>query len=92
MCIKTITENTKLFNALLLLKDKRIASCSGDRKISIFDPSNDYKCDEVIKRHNKGIYSICELDDGTIVSGSLDNSIMIGDYTLRMLLMIASIK
>ena len=92
MCIKTITEHTKLFNALLLLKNKRIASCSCDRKISIYDPSNDYKCDEVIRRHNKGINSICELDDGTIVSGSLDNSIMIGDYTLRMLLMIASIK
>ena len=37
----------------------------------------------MIKRHSEGILSICQLDDGTIVSGSYDKSIMIGDYTIK---------
>ena len=82
-CIKTITGHTLSIESLLLLKDKRIASCSSDRKIRIYNPSNDYKCDEKIRRHSEGIESICELDDGTIVSSSSDKSIMIGDYTIK---------
>ena len=82
-CIKTITAHSGYVFSLLLLKDKRIASCSGDKTIRIFDPSNDYHCAQVIKRHNSDIFSICELEDGTIVSGSKDQSIMIGDYTIN---------
>ena len=80
---KCITDHTSSVFSLLLLKDKRIASCSRDKTIRIFDPSNDYKCTQVIERHTKSITSICELDDGTIVSCSWDKSIMIGDYTIR---------
>ena len=36
----------------------------------------------MIKRHSKGIESICQLDDGTIVSCS-ELTIMIGDYTIK---------
>ena len=83
-CIKTITDHTSTSNVnSLLLKDKRIASCSLYNIISIYDPSNDYHCDKVIKRHSKVIESICELDDGTIVSCSEDKSIIIGDYTIK---------
>ena len=81
--IKIITGHKNTVNSLLPLKDKRIASCSDDKTIRIYDPSNNYHCDQVIKRHTKGITSICELDDGTIVSCSDDNSIMIGDYTIK---------
>ena len=82
-CIKTITEHTS-FNSLLLLKNNKIASCSADNTIRIYDPSNDYHCDQVLKRHSKGVSSICELDDGTIVScSSSEKSIMIGDYTIK---------
>ena len=81
-CIKTITGHTSNVNSLLLLKDKRIASCSADKTIRIYDPSNDYHFDQVIERHSSWITSICELDDGTIVSCSKDQSIMIGDYFL----------
>ena len=69
--------------SLLLLKDGRIASCSDNNKIMIFDPSNDYHCDQVIERHSKGITSICQLDDGTIVSCSNEGSLMIGSYTIN---------
>ena len=82
-CIKTITEHTSSVFSLLLLKDKRIASCSRDRTIRIYDPSNDYHCDQVIERHKGGIFSICVLDDGSIVSCSGDKSIIIGDYIIK---------
>ena len=82
-CVKTITGHTSSVFSLILLKDKRIASCSADNTIRIYDPSIDCCCDEIIKRHSNGIESICELDDGTIVSCAWNNSIMIGDYTIK---------
>ena len=73
--IKTITDHTDDVYSLLRLKDGKVASCSDDNTIRIQDPSNDYHCDQVIKRHSKGIQSICQLDDGTIVSCSNDTTI-----------------
>ena len=70
-------------SSLLQLKDKRIASCSYDKTVRIYDPSNDYHCDQELKRHSKHIISICQLEDGTIVSCSKDKSIIIGDYTIK---------
>ena len=80
--VKTITDHTGYVYSLLHLKDGRVASCSWDITIRIYDPSNDYHCVQVIERHSKGITSICQLDDGTIVSCSGDRTIMIGDYTI----------
>ena len=45
--IKTISEHSDTVNSLLLLKDKRVASCSFDKTIRIFNPSNDYHCDSI---------------------------------------------
>ena len=81
--IKSIKTITDAVFSLLHLKDGRVASCSNDNTIRIYDPSNDYHCDQVIKRHSVGIPSICQLDDGTIVSCSDDRTIMIGDYTIK---------
>ena len=81
--VKTITEYGEMILSLLRLKDGRVASCSNNNTIRIYDPSNDYHCDQVIKRHSKFIPSICQLDDGTIVSCSFDSSIIIGDYTIN---------
>ena len=46
--IKTITGHTYPVISLLLLKDGRVASCSWDKTIRIYAPSNDYHCDQVI--------------------------------------------
>ena len=81
--VKTITDHTDWVNSLLLLKDGRVASCSIDDTIRIYNPSNDYHCDQVIKRNSDTIFSICALDDGTIVSCSAFGTIMIGDYTIE---------
>ena len=80
--VRCITEHTDYINSLFLLKDGRVASCSNDNTIRIYDPFNDYHCAQVIQRHSNGIKSICQLDDGTIVSCSFDGSIMLGDYTI----------
>ena len=61
--VKTITGHTESVNSLLRLKDGRVASCSHAKTIRIFDPSNDYHCNKVIKRHRKSINSICQLDN-----------------------------
>ena len=79
--VKTIIHHTDV-TSLIQLKDKRIASCSEDGTIRIFDPSNDYHCDKLIKINKEGIKSICELDDGTIVSCTWDR-IIIGDHTIK---------
>lgn len=59
-----------------------MCSCSA---ISIYAPSNDYQCEEIIERHSKKIPSICELDDGIVscTSGSSDFSINIGNYIFK---------
>ena len=80
--IKTITEHNESIYSLLHLKDGRVASCSNDSTIRIYDLSNDYHCDKVIERHYKGISSICQLDDSNIVSCSY-HTIIIGDYTIN---------
>ena len=81
--IKTITHHISPVNSILLLKDHRIASCSNDKTIGIYAPSKDYHCEQMIKRHNYRFNSICEIEDGNIVSCLWDQSIMIGDYTIK---------
>ena len=81
--MKTITGHTDYVLSLLLLKDGKVASSSSDRTIKIYNQFNDYHCAQVIKRHRNGIDSICQLDDGTIISCTCDKSIMIGEHTIK---------
>ena len=78
--VKTIKEQTVY--ELHLLNDNRIATCSNDKKIRIYNPNKDYTCEETFQRHKDVISSICQLDDGTIVSCSFDKSIIIGNHTI----------
>ena len=75
--VKTITSSSCV-HSLLLLKDGRVASCSDDKTIRIYNPSTDYHCDQVID-----IHSIIQLDDGTIVSCTWNRSIIIGVYPIK---------
>ena len=72
-CIKTITAHSSDVYSLLLLKDNRIASSSKDGTIRIFNPSNDYNCDKVLERYNESILSMCQTENGTIVSCSYEH-------------------
>ena len=79
--IAIIKEHLDFVYSLLLLKDKRIASCSEDKTIRIFNPIKNYQCEIIIKGHLNAIYSICQLENSHIVSCSLDNSIRIWSIT-----------
>ncbi len=47
--------------------------------IKILDPSNNYECLNTLKGHSRGIISIIELTNGTIVSASYDKTLRIWD-------------
>lgn len=81
--IKTITDHTDVIYSLLLLNDNRIASCSNDRTIRIYNPSNNYLCEKVIKNNKEWIRTICQLDNGTIVSSSGDQSIIFDNFFIQ---------
>ena len=71
-------------HCIYLLKDNRIASGSDSGKILIYNPSKNYIRDQTINTPlYSNITSICQLDNGTIVSGSNDKSICIGDYVIK---------
>ena len=79
--IKTIQEHKKEVNSLLLLKNQKIASCSDDKTIKIFEPSNDYHFEQIQK--TQCLKSFCQLEDGTIITCSKDGSITIGEYLIN---------
>ena len=69
--IHVIQEHTKLINSLLLLNDKRIASCSCDQTIKIYSPLNNYKCDITLSTPNSEEFQcIFQLSDNVIISSS----------------------
>ena len=53
-----------------------------DCSIRIYIPSKDFHCEQELWRYPYGIYSICEADDGTIVSCTRE-TITIGENTLK---------
>ena len=56
---KTINDNTKSVNSLIALTNNRIATCSNDNTIRIYDTVNNFHCDDILARHNTSIMSIC---------------------------------
>ena len=75
--IKKIDDHTERVNSLLILKDKRIASISGDLTIKVFSPSHNYHCDITLKGHTKNILYLTQMDNGLLVSNSDDGTIKI---------------
>ena len=78
--VKILNEHTKGINSLLLLSDGRLASCSNDKTIKIFNINNDYYCDIIIRGHTKEVCYISELDNNRLISCSRDKSIKIGVF------------
>ena len=79
--IKTIDDHKDEVYSLLLLSDGRLASCSEDSTIKIFDIDNNYHCDITIRGHTSIISYISQLKDSRIVSCSWDKSIRIWRVT-----------
>lgn len=76
--IKTITLHTNTVESLLLLKDNKIASCSVDNTLKIYDPLKEYEKDRSYE-YNASVLSICQLEDGTLVAALQSKAIIIGD-------------
>lgn len=74
---KTIYGHTEGVLCLLLMSDGRLASCSNDQKIKIYNMKQNFNCDMTIIGHIQKVTSICQLDYDRIVSCSWDKTIKI---------------
>lgn len=63
-------------NSLCLLADRRLASCSDDKTIKIFNLIN-YQCELTLIGHQKSVLYISELNTGALISCSSDSTIKI---------------
>lgn len=74
--IKKINNQAEIYS-LEVLQDKRLASCSSDGTIKVYNTFN-YNCDISIENaHNNKIYSISKLQSNQMLSCSEDSSIKI---------------
>lgn len=72
----TITEHKMSILCILLLNDGRLASCSMDKTIKIFNLKN-LRCDMTITGHSYSISSITQLSNDKLISASWDKTIKI---------------
>lgn len=73
---KFIAHNTQIYS-LLILQDGRIASCSGDKTIKIFDPKNNFNTDIILEGHLNAVTHISQAKNAKILSCSFDYCIKI---------------
>lgn len=89
---KTINEHNSTVYTLILLSDGRLASCSWDFKIKIYNAIT-YECEITIeKAHQDYVNSITELSDGKLVSCSSDTTIKIWTIGVKDYNLITSFK
>lgn len=74
--LKILTQHSDIVNTLIVLKDGRLASCSNDKTIKVYNQIT-YHCDITIKGHKYAIYYITQLFNTKLVSCSADKSIKI---------------
>ncbi len=72
-----ITDHNDSINKMIQLKDGRIATCSNDKTIKIFNPYSDFQCELTFKEHKDKVLSLCQLTNGHIASCSADNEMKI---------------
>lgn len=69
--IKTIQIHKQSVNKLIIIEDKRLATCSLDKKIRIFNLKT-YECEIVINSHKDCVLDITLTEKGYILSSSND--------------------
>lgn len=74
--IKSFNDNKQYINSLLLLKDGRLAACSREANIKIYNLQS-FTCEMTLEGHSKGVSYISQLKRGKIVSCSWDKSIKV---------------
>lgn len=68
--IKNIEEHSATIYSLLLLSDGRLASCSADKTIKIYNIENNYNCEITVEGHTDAVSDLCQLENKKIVSCS----------------------
>lgn len=76
ICIKTLEDHKEGVSNIVLLNDRRLATCSLDGTIKVFNSTN-YDCAMTIPGHKKFVNYIAQLDDGKIISCSSDQTLKI---------------
>lgn len=76
--MKTIYSHKGYVYCLNILRDGRLASCSDDKSIKIYN-KNTFNCEITILGHTDDVFYFVEMKDGFLIScsGSLDKSIRI---------------
>src|SRR5437870_1594929 len=72
-CKTTLTGHSNTVYCLIQLKDRNLASGSGDNAIKLW---KDNQCLSTLTGHLSTVYSLIQLKDGNLASGS-------GDYTIK---------
>ena len=72
--IQMLNSHTGTVRCLIVLKDGRLASCSGDHTIIIYNKSN-FNPDIIIKVHSDSVNRIIQLSSGILASCSYDKTI-----------------
>ena len=79
-CVKTIEAHDKAILKTIQLSNNRMASCSNDKKIKIFQSDSPYKELKIIEGHNSGVCSILELSNKKfIISCGFDKTVRFWD-------------
>ena len=72
-CTKTIKSHSNSVNHISILKDGRLASCSSDKSLIIYDIKT-FEPQIICKIHSSTIYSFTQLEDGRIITCSEDQT------------------
>jgi hypothetical protein len=80
-CAQVLDKHSGYVYVLIILKDGRVVSSSGDKTIKVYDPYQNFKCTFTLHGHNSDVRCIMELPDGRIISGSGDRNILIWDLS-----------
>lgn len=78
--IKTIQENSGYVHSLCILKDGRLASCSSDETIKIYDQEF-YQSELIIVGHKNQVRYITTLNNGHLLSSSSDKTMKIWEIS-----------
>ena len=68
--------NEQLIQCLSVLNDGRLCTCSDDHTISVIDIEKE-KIDMTMEGHTKPVCTLCQLENGKVLSGGMDKSIRV---------------
>ena len=68
--------NEQLIQYMIVLNDGRICTCSDDHTISVIDIEKN-KIDMTMEGHTKPVCTLCQLENGKVLSGGMDKSIRV---------------